>query len=128
MWKEFKEFLFKQNALALAIGVVLGVALNGVVQSIVDGFIMPVVAVVTPGGSWRTSTLNLGPVHLGVGPFLSALLNFIIIGFVVWRISKAFIHPAPDVAPMTKPCPFCRMDIDPKASRCPHCTSQLAAA
>ncbi len=127
MWKDFKEFLFKQNALALAIGVVLGVALNAVVQSIVDGFIMPIVAAVMPGGSWRTSTLDVGPIHFGVGPFLSALLNFIIIGFVVWRISKAFIRPAPDAAPMTKPCPFCRMDIDPKASRCPHCTSQLGA-
>jgi len=53
------------------------------------------------------------------------VINFIIIGLVAWRISKAFIKPAAE--PATKKCPYCRMSMDPAATRCPHCTSQLAA-
>jgi large conductance mechanosensitive channel len=128
MWREFKAFLIKQNALALAIAVVIGAALNGVVTSIVDNLIMPIVGAATPGGAWRTATLDLGPVKLGIGPLAAALLNFLIVGFVAWRISKAFIKPevAPE-KPATKTCPFCQMaDLDVKATRCPHCTSELS--
>jgi large conductance mechanosensitive channel len=127
MWQEFKAFLIKQNAIALAIAVVIGAALNGVVTSIVDNLIMPVVAAATPGGAWRTATLDLGPVKFGIGPVAAALLNFLIVGFVAWRISKAFIRPAAQEKPTTKACPFCRMaDLDLSATRCPHCTSQLS--
>jgi large conductance mechanosensitive channel len=126
MWREFKAFLIKQNVLALAIAVVVGAALTKVVDSLVADFIMPIVAVLTPGGAWRQWTLNLGRVRFGVGNFLSALLNFLIVGFVAWRLTKALIRPpaaAPDAA--TKGCPFCRMTIDSAATRCPHCTSGL---
>lgn len=128
MWREFKTFLITQNALALAIAVVIGAALNKVVTSLVDDIIMPVVAVATPGGAWRTATLALGPFHFGVGNLASAIINFVIVGIVAWRISKAFIRP--DAAkPATKSCPFCHMsDLDVKAVRCPHCTSALDAA
>jgi large conductance mechanosensitive channel len=115
--------LIKQNVLALAIAVVVGVALNALVKAVVDDFIMPIIAVVTPSQAWRTATLDVGPVKFGIGDFLSALLNFIIIGLVAWRISKAFIREAP--AAPTKTCPFCRMKIDEAASRCPNCTSAL---
>jgi large conductance mechanosensitive channel len=128
MWTEFKSFLIKQNALALAIGVIIGAALNDVVKAIVDDLIMPVIAAITPGGAWQTATFNVGPVKFLVGAFLAALLNFFIIGFVAWRIAKAFIKPPePGEKPVTKPCPFCKMEIDPAATRCAHCTSQLAA-
>ena len=129
MWNEFKTFLIKQNAIALAIAVVIGAALNGVVTSIVDNLIMPIIAAATPSGAWRTATLDLGPVKFGIGPVAAALLNFLIVGFVAWRISKALIRPAetPD-KPTTKACPYCRMaDLDVNATRCPHCTSELAA-
>jgi large conductance mechanosensitive channel len=66
-----------------------------------------------------------GPIRFKIGDFGCALLNFSIIGFVAWRISKAFIRPAPTAAPVTKPCPFCKMTIDAAATRCAHCTSQL---
>lgn len=129
MWQEFKAFLIKQNAIALAIAVVIGAALNTLVQAIVNDFIMPAVAVVTPSGEWQKVVWTIGPLKLGVGNFLSALLNFLIIGFVCWRISKAFVKAAPAAPPPpTKQCPFCRMDMDPAATRCPHCTSELAAA
>ena len=128
MWREFKAFLLKENVLALAIAVVIGAALGRVVTAVVEDFIMPIVGVVAPAGDWRSWKLQAGPLAFGVGHFVGTLIDFLIIGFVVWRISKAFIQPKPGTAPATKPCPFCKMNIDVAASRCPHCTSQLAAA
>ena len=127
MWREFKAFLVKENVLALAIAVVIAVALGRVVTALVDDFIMPIVAVATPAGDWRAWKFQAGPVAFGIGHFIGALIDFLIIGLVVWRISKAVIRPAPEAAPATKACPYCRMAIDVAASRCPHCTSQLAA-
>ncbi len=129
MLKEFKAFLIKQNAIALAIAVVIGAALNGVVTSIVDGLIMPIVAAVTPDpASYQNITWTLGRLVLKPGLVLAALVNFVIVGFVVWRISKVFIKPVEEApkAP-TKTCPFCKMaDLDTAALRCPHCTSEIA--
>ena len=122
MVNEFKEFLLKQNVIALAIAVVVGTALNGVVKSVVDGFIMPLIVVAQPGGDWQTAKYTAGPFTFGVGAFLAAVINFIIVGFVAWRISKIFIRDVPK-----KDCPYCKMSIDAGATRCPNCTSQLAA-
>jgi len=126
MIKEFKEFLLKQNIIALAIAVVVGTALNTLVKALVDDFIMPIIAAFGPGGDWQTATWDVGPVKFGIGDFIAALINFLIIGFVAWRISKIFIKPEADVP--KKDCPYCRMSIDAAAIRCPHCTSQLASA
>jgi large conductance mechanosensitive channel len=125
MVKDFKEFLIKQNIVALAIAVVIGVALNSLVKALVDDFIMPIIGALGPSGEWQKATWNVGPVKFGVGDFLAALINFIIIGFVAWRISKIFIKP--ETAAPTKKCPYCKMSMDQGATRCPHCTSQLAA-
>lgn len=122
----FKDFLVKQNILSLAIAVVIGAALGVVVKAVVDDFIMPIVGALLPSGDWQKATWTVGSVHFGIGNFLAALLNFLIIGFVAWRITKAFIVTA--APPPTKTCDFCRMAIDPAATRCPHCTSQLGAA
>ena len=128
MWREFKAFIMRENVLALAIAVVLGAAAGKVVTAVVDDFIMPIVSAVTPTGAWQNMTVDVGSVRFKVGDFLSVLLNFVIIGFVVWRISKAFIPKAPTPpGPITKPCPYCKMAIDPLATRCPHCTSEIAA-
>ena len=126
MWREFKAFIMRENVLALAIAVVLGTALGKVVTAVVEDFIMPIVSAVIPSGAWQTATVDIGSVRFKVGDFMSVLLNFVIIGFVVWRVSKAFIPKTPTPAgPITKPCPYCKMAIDPQALRCPHCTSQL---
>ena len=126
MIKEFKDFLLKQNIVALAIAVVVGTALNTLVKALVDDFIMPIIAALGPGGDWQTATWNVGSVKFGVGDFLAALINFLIIGFVAWRISKIFLKPEAET-PM-KDCPYCRMSINAAATRCPNCTSQLAPA
>ena len=123
MVKEFKDFLLKQNVIALAIAVVVGTALNEVVKSLVGGFIMPIILVMQPGRDWQTAKWTAGPFTFGVGAFLAAVINFIIVGFVVWRISKIFIRDVPK-----KDCPYCKMSMDVAATRCPNCTSQLSAA
>ena len=124
MFKEFKDFLLKQNVVALAIAVVVGTALNALVKALVDDFIMPIIVAMGPGGEWQKATWDVGPVKFGIGDFVAAMINFIIIGFVAWRISKIFIKP--DAVAPVKNCPYCRMSMDPAATRCPHCTSQLA--
>ncbi len=127
MWKEFKAFLIKQNALALAIAVVVGAALDTVVKSIVADIIMPIAGAITPSGNWQKLTVPAGPVRFGVGNLAASILNFLIVGFVAWRLTKALIRqPRTSAAEAaTKTCPFCRMTIDAGATRCPHCTSGL---
>jgi large conductance mechanosensitive channel len=126
MLKEFKDFLLKQNIVALAIAVVVGTALNTMVKALVDDFIMPIIVAIGPGGEWQKATWSVGSVKFGIGDFMAAVINFLIIGLVAWRISKVFIKPAAE-APR-KNCGFCKMSIDAAAIRCPHCTSQLAPA
>ena len=122
---DFMTFLLKQNILSLAIAVVVGTALNGLVKAVVDDFIMPIVGAALPAGEWQKATLDLGPVKFGIGDFASVFLNFLIVAFVAWRLARLFIKEA--AAPATKTCDFCRMSMDPAATRCPHCTSQLTA-
>ena len=122
---DFMAFLLKQNILSLAIAVVVGTALNSLVKSVVDDFIMPIVGAALPAGEWQKATLDLGPVKFGIGNFASVFLNFLIVAFVAWRLAKLFIKET--AAPATKTCEFCKMTADPAATRCPHCTSQLAA-
>lgn len=126
MWSEFKGFLIKQNVIALAIAVVVGTALNSLVKALVDDFIMPIISVLLPAGDWQKATWTVGAVKFGVGDFLAVLLNFIIIGLVAWRISKAFIR-SKEESPTTRDCPFCRMKVDLAATRCAYCTSELSA-
>jgi Large-conductance mechanosensitive channel len=125
MWSDFKSFLIKQNVFALAIAVVIGTALAALVKALVDDFIMPIVAVLLPSGEWQKVMWQVGPFQFAIGNFLAALLNFLIIGFVAWRIAKVFMKPA-KVDATTQDCPFCRMKIDKAATRCSYCTSQLA--
>jgi large conductance mechanosensitive channel len=70
-------------------------------------------------------TIDVGPVRFMAGQMLSAFINFLIIAFVAWRQTKYFVKE--DAKAPTRACDFCRMPIDPAATRCPHCTSQLAS-
>ena len=126
MVKEFKDFLLKQNIVALALAVIIGTALNTLVKALVDDFIMPIIAALGPGGEWQTATWNVGSIKFGVGDFIAALINFLIIGIVAWRISKIFLKPEAETP--KKDCTYCRMSINAAATRCPNCTSQLTPA
>ncbi len=129
MWREFKAFLIKQNALALAIAVVIGGALDTVVKAIVNGLLMPLVGPLqqAAGGDYAKLVWHIGPFLFAPGVVLAALVNFAIIGFVAWRLSKLFVKETPKDP--TKTCPVCfNSDLDERAQRCPHCTSVLDPA
>jgi large conductance mechanosensitive channel protein len=98
MWREFKTFLITQNALALAIAVVVGSALDTVVKAIVDGLLMPLVAPLqqATGGDYAKLVWAVGPFRFGPGVVLAALVNFVIVGFVAWRLSKLFVRETPE--------------------------------
>jgi len=129
MWKEFRAFLIKQNMLALAIAVVIGAATNDVVQGLVNDFIMPILTFFLPNpANWQNSSWQIGSITLKWGDFVAVLINFVVIAFVCWRITKALIRePQTAAKPATKECRYCLQVIDARASRCPGCTSELAA-
>lgn len=129
MWREFKAFLLKQNVLALAVAVIIGAAVTKVVTALVEDIIMPLAGLFVPAGTWRDVVVPVGSAELRVGSFLGSLVDLVIVGFVVWQISKRLIAPPKaEEAPATRPCPYCRQQIDAAAVRCAHCTSQLAPA
>ncbi len=153
MFKEFKEFAVKGNAIDMAVGIIIGAAFGGVVSSLVVDIIMPPVALLTGGvdfsnqfillkdknGSGVYSALaeakKAGAVTLNYGIFINSFINFIIVAFatffLVKSINKLRKSNEPDIqtqetALATKSCPFCKSEIHIKASRCPNCTSQVS--
>jgi len=88
---EFKEFLSEYKVVGLAVAFIMGAAVTDVVKSLVNNIIMPVVTFFIPGGEWSTATFSLGPIVVGWGPFLAALINFLIIALVVFMIAKAVL-------------------------------------
>ena len=123
--KEFRDFLLKQNALALAIGVVIGAAIGKVVTGIVDDIIMPFVGLLLPGGEWRTAELVMsGQNSLKYGDLLGKLVDFVIVSAVVFFVIKAFIGKPAPAAP-TKQCPECLETIPAAAHKCRACSSQV---
>ncbi|BDG07553.1 large conductance mechanosensitive channel protein MscL [Anaeromyxobacter paludicola] len=119
---EFKAFLLKQNALALAVGVVIGGAFGKIVSGVVDDLIMPIVGLLVPSGDWRTA--KVGPFLLG--DFAGRCVDFVIVAWVVFLIVKALIHEkAPPPAPATKACPQCLELIPAEAKRCRACAQPV---
>ncbi len=127
MIKEFKEFLLKQNAFALAIGVIIGAAIGKVVSAIVDDVISPIIGLLLPSGDWRTAKIALGQsAAIAYGDLLGRLVDFVIIGFVVFTLTKAFL-PKPGEAPKTKGCRQCLETIPAAATRCRACSQPQEA-
>lgn len=149
MWKEFKEFAVKGNAVDLAVGVIIGAAFGGVINSLVKDILMPPIGLLTggldfsnkflilkdaPGGgtfSTPADAIKAGAVTWNYGNFITFVINFIIIAFCIFLVVKAMNNlkrPSPAAAPVSKDCPACAMTIPIKATRCPHCTSELSEA
>jgi large conductance mechanosensitive channel len=121
---EFRDFLLKTNMFALAMAVVIGNAISKVVDSLVQGLIMPVVGVLTPRGDWRSGLqVDVWRFHFPMGLVLGVLLDFAIIAGVVFLITKAVIRQAPP--PPSKQCKMCFEQIHPDAKRCKFCTSEV---
>lgn len=132
MFNEFKGFLLKTNALALAVGVIIGGALGTVVNSLVTDIIMPPIGMALGGVDFSQLKIVLKAVAGGdpatevavrYGTFLNAIIAFVVIAFVVWQISRMFIKEAP--AAEVKTCPFCKEANAGDASRCKACTSLI---
>ncbi len=132
MFNEFKGFLLKTNALALAVGVIIGGALGTVVNSLVTDIIMPPIGMALGGVDFSQLKIVLKAVAGGdpatevairYGTFLNAIIAFVVIAFVVWQISRMFIKEAP--AAEVKTCPFCKEANAADASRCKACTSVI---
>lgn len=125
---EFKEFALRGNVMDMAVGVIIGSAFSGIVTSLTDNFINPVLSLVTAGA--RYSWQEVGGF---ASSFLSAVVNFLIMAFILFCLMKA-INAAANIGrhkneeepePTTKVCPFCLSQINIKATRCPHCTSEI---
>lgn len=86
--EEFMEFLNKYGVIGLAIAFIIGGAAGRLVTALVNDLLMPIVAVIVPGGEWRTTVLQVGPVKFLLGDFVGALIDFIIIALVVFLLSK----------------------------------------
>jgi large conductance mechanosensitive channel len=149
MWKEFKEFAIKGNAINLAVGVIIGAAFGSIVTSLVKDVLMPPISVLSGGLDFSNKFIVLRPGEGGVtnfatpaealaakaitwnyGNFITLVINFLIVALCVFLLVR-FLHrlkrPAPNTAPISEDCPFCAMTISVKATRCPHCTSELTA-
>lgn len=128
MWKEFKEFAIKGNAIDLAVGVVVGAAFSKIVDSLVNNIIMPPFGLILGNINFTTLrwTLPSGAV-LGYGAFINAVINFLIIAFAIFLAVKQInrFRKNPNAVPTQKECLFCKMSINIQAVKCPHCTSNL---
>ena len=147
MWKEFKEFAVKGNAIDLAVGVIIGAAFGSIITSLVKDILMPPIGLLTGGldfsnkfivlkaggdGMANFSTPADALAHKAItwnyGNFITLVINFAIVAFCIFLVVKAvnkMKRPAPNAAPVSKDCPACAMTIPIKATRCPHCTTEL---
>ena len=147
IWKEFQEFAVKGNAVDLAVGVIIGAAFGSIVNSLVKDVIMPPVSLLTGGLDFSNKFLVLraakdgsavfntpadaakaGAITWNYGNFITLIINFLIVAlciFLVIRALNKMKKPSPS-APVSKDCPHCAMTIPIKATRCPHCTSEMA--
>ncbi len=151
MWKDFKEFAVKGNAVDLAVGVIIGAAFGKIVSSLVSDIIMPPLGVLTGGLDFSNKFIVLKAGVNGVtnfatpaaaeaakavtwnyGNFITAMVNFLIVALAIFLMVRALqkmkSKPTEDAnaEPTSKDCPACTMTIPVKAMRCPHCTTELA--
>lgn len=145
---EFKKFIMRGNVIDLAVGVIIGGAFQAIVKSLVDDIVMPVISLATKGvdftnkfillGEGEFATLaeaqEAGVAALAYGNFINAVLNFLIMAFVIFCLVKTINtindktkkkEEAAPAAPTTKECPYCKSEIAIGATKCPNCTSDL---
>jgi large conductance mechanosensitive channel len=130
--KEFKEFISRGNVMDMAVGIIIGSAFTAIVTSLVEDIINPILGIFG-GMNFDKLTITLvGDATLNYGKFISAIINFLIMAFVIFMIVKAMNKASAalqkdeeEAAPTTKECPYCKSEIAIEATRCPHCTSKL---
>lgn len=137
---EFKKFIMRGNVMDMAVGVIIGGAFSNIVTALTNSFINPLIAVCTGGAEKDENgvmqlvggVFTINNVEFNYGAFLSAVINFLIIAFILFcmikTVNKAVSigkKPEAPAAPTTKKCPFCKTEIAIDATRCPHCTSMI---
>jgi large conductance mechanosensitive channel len=144
MFKEFKEFAMRGNVLDMAVGIIIGAAFGRIITSLVSDIIMPPIGLLLGKVDFSGLFLNIsgksydtlaaakaaGAATVNYGAFLNTVIDFVIVAFLIFLIVRQinrWSKPVPAVAPMTKDCPYCVSTIPIKATRCPNCTSQVAA-
>jgi large conductance mechanosensitive channel len=145
MLKDFKEFVMRGNVLDLAVAVIIGAAFGKIVSSLVNDVLMPPIGLIVGNVDFSNLFISLsgtsysslaeakaaGAATINYGMFLNVVVDFLIVAAVIFVLVRAVNRmkrqPAP-AAPTMKECPFCLSGIPLKATRCPHCTSELKAA
>jgi large conductance mechanosensitive channel len=144
--KDFKAFAMRGNVLDLAIGIIIGAAFGKIITSLVNDVIMPPIGLLLGKVDFRNLFVNLSGISYGsreeaqaagaptinYGLFINTVIDFIIVAFAIFmlvRLINKVLQPKPvAAAPATKVCGYCISNIPVKATRCPHCTSELKAA
>lgn len=144
---EFKEFIMRGNVMDMAVAVIVGGAFQKIITSLTNDIIMPLITLITGGIDFNNWFISLdgsnyatlaeaqaaGAATFNYGTFITVVLDFLILAFVIFMMVKgmnslaAKAHKKPEevpAAPTTKKCPYCLSEIDIKATRCPHCTSE----
>ena len=141
IFQEFKTFVMRGNVIDMAVGVVIGGAFSNIVNSLVNDVVMPVVSLVTGKINFADMMISLdgnkyaslaaaqeaGAPVIAYGNFIQIIVQFLLTAFVLFMVIKGInkLHkPAPEPAPTTKICPFCKSEIHIEASKCPHCLSE----
>ena len=128
MFKEFRDFAMRGNVIDLAVGVIIGGAFGKIVASLVDDVLFPLIGLLFGGINLSEFSFTVNDAVIKYGAFLQSIVDFLIVAFVIFlfiRTMNKMQKPAPAADPTTKECSYCFTTIPIKATRCPHCTSQL---
>ncbi len=127
---EFKEFIMRGNVMDLAVGVIIGGAFSAIVTSLTDDIISPILGIFG-GMDFSELVANVNGAEIRYGAFITAIINFLIMAFIIFLMVKGINKVMSlgkkkvEEEPTTKVCPFCCSEIDIKATKCPHCTSDV---
>lgn len=141
MIKDFKEFIMRGNVLDMAVGIIIGIAFGAIISSIVNDIIMPPIGVLLGNVDFSNLYVNLsggdytslaeakkaGAATIAYGMFINTIINFLLVAVVMFLLIRLFnrFKKKQEAAPNSKDCPYCFISIPLKATRCPHCTSEI---
>ncbi|MFA5394151.1 MAG: large conductance mechanosensitive channel protein MscL [Candidatus Ratteibacteria bacterium] len=142
MLKEFREFAMRGNVLDMAIGIIIGTAFGKIITSLVNDILMPPIGVLLGKMDFANLFVNISPRHyerladakaagaatINYGLFLNTIIDFVIVAFVIFLLIRQvnrFKKKEEPAAPVTKDCLYCLSAVPVRATRCPHCTSEL---
>mgnify|MGYP001021855312 CR=1 FL=1 len=130
-FEEFKEFISRGNVIDLAVGVIIGAAFTAIVNSLVNDIISPLIGLLTGGIDFSAASFSVGDATFAYGAFINAIINFVLVALVIFLFVKVIngmrkkMEKPKEGAPKHL-CPYCMMEVDKAATRCPYCTSVIS--